>query len=73
MVSLEKHELLNSDPPEALKDTFIKTNAALMVSSIHYMTSGTTCVAVYMRGSEFWVAHVVSSLILISFLHPLSE
>ena len=61
VVSLERSPAMQSDPEEALKDAFIKTNAALMVTPIEYMTSGTTCVAVYMRETHYWIAHVGDS------------
>lgn len=57
VVSLEKHQDLDSDPIEALKDTFTRTNMALMVTNINYMTSGTTCVCVYVREKKLYVAN----------------
>lgn len=60
-MSLEKHESLDSDPVMALKETFIKTNAALMVTKIDYMTSGCTCVAVYVVNKTLHVANVGDS------------
>ena len=36
VVSLEKHDHLESDPVE--KDTFVRTNMALMLIPINYMT-----------------------------------
>jgi len=62
--SLEKNPTLVADPPTALIEAFLKAHAALMVPSEHpiqYMTSGTTCVAVYFREREFWTAHVGDS------------
>jgi serine/threonine protein phosphatase PrpC len=61
VVSLERSENMSNDPETTLKDAFIKTNAALMVTPIEYMTSGTTLVAVYMRETHFWIAHVGDS------------
>jgi len=61
VVSLEKHQDLVSDPIKALKETFTKTNTALMVTNIPYMKSGTTCVGVYIRGSKMFVANVGDS------------
>ena len=61
VVSLERSENMLEDPETTLKDAFIKTNAALMVTPIEYMTSGTTLVAVYMRETHFWIAHVGDS------------
>ncbi len=56
-MSLEKQENLEDNPHEALKDTFVRTNMALMVTPINYMSSGTTCVAVYVRGKKLFVAN----------------
>lgn len=61
MVSLEKHHLLNNDPETALKETFVTTNTALMVTPIKYMTSGTTVVAVYVKGTAMYIANVGDS------------
>jgi serine/threonine protein phosphatase PrpC len=57
VMSLEKHELLESDPVEALKDTFIRTNMALMLAPINYMTSGTTVTAAFMVGTTIYCAN----------------
>jgi len=57
VVSLEKNRLLETDPAEALKDTFVMTNMALMTTPINYMTSGTTCVCCYLRGTTLYVAN----------------
>ena len=35
----------------------MKTNTALMVTPMNYMTSGCTCVAVYMKGRTLYVAN----------------
>ena len=56
IVSLEKCKLA-VNPVESLKETFVKTNTALMVTPISYMTSGSTCVAAYMVGSHLYVAN----------------
>lgn len=61
VVTLEKHDDLINDPIKALKDTFTKTNTALMVTSIPYMKSGTTCVGAYIRESKMYVANVGDS------------
>ena len=57
VVSLEKHPSLATDPALALKETFIKTNIALMTTSINYMTSGCTCVCAYVTGNKLYVAN----------------
>ena len=57
VVSLEKHPSLATDPTLALKETFIKTNIALMTTSINYMTSGCTCVCAYVTGNKLYVAN----------------
>ncbi len=67
VVSLENNSLIENDPEEALKDSFIKTNAALMVTPIDFMTSGTTCVAVYMNQTQCWIAHVGDSRAVIAY------
>ena len=67
VVTLEKHEDLAKDPTKALKDTFTRTNTALMVTLIPYMKSGTTCVGVYVRGSSLFVANVGDSRAVMAF------
>jgi len=57
VISLEKHPSLTNEPPAALLETFVKTNTALMVTPMNYMTSGCTCVAVYMKGKTLYVAN----------------
>ncbi len=57
VVSLEKQPNLEDRTHDALKETFTKTNMALMVTPINYMTSGTTCVCVYVRGNTMFVAN----------------
>lgn len=57
VVSLEKHEKLETNPIEALKDTFIRTNMALMLAPINYMTSGTTATSLYMVGNTMYCAN----------------
>jgi len=57
VISLEKHPALATDPALALNETFIKTNIALMTTSINYMTSGCTCVCAYVSGSKLYVAN----------------
>lgn len=61
VVSLEKDALLNTDPVTALKSTFVQTNAALLVTKINYVTSGCTCVAVYVQDQRLYVANVGDS------------
>ena len=61
MTILEKHPSLTADPVHALKDSIVKSNTSLMATSIKYMTSGCTCVAVYMQGNTFYVANVGDS------------
>lgn len=57
VVSLEKHDDLDADPVEALKDTFTRTNTALMLAPVNYMTSGTTVTSVYMRDKTMYCAN----------------
>lgn len=61
VVSLERHASLASDPVAALRDTFVKTNAALLTTHINYMFSGCTAVATYMKGTKIYVANVGDS------------
>lgn len=61
MISLEKDPNLELAPVKALKNAFISTDTALMITEIHYMTSGCTCVAVYMRDNKLYVANVGDS------------
>ena len=56
-MSLEKDALLNTDPETALKNSFVQTNAALLVTKINYVTSGCTCVTVYVRDKRLYVAN----------------
>jgi serine/threonine protein phosphatase PrpC len=51
VVSLEKDPMLNVDPIAALKNAYVTTNTALLVTDIHYMTSGCTCVTIYIKGN----------------------
>ena len=53
--------MLNENPPLALKETFVKTNTALMTTNINYMFSGCTCVTSYIRGRTLWVANAGDS------------
>lgn len=57
VVSLEKHDDLDRDPVGALRDTFIRTNMALMLAPINYMTSGTTVTSLYMVGNTMYCAN----------------
>lgn len=61
VVSLEKDPLLNTDPVQALKNAYITTNTALLVTDIHYMTSGCTCVTVYCKDKRLYVANTGDS------------
>ena len=60
-MSLEKDPLLQTDPVTALKNTFVQTNAALLVTKINYMTSGCTCVTVYVCDKKLYVANAGDS------------
>jgi serine/threonine protein phosphatase PrpC len=61
VVSLEKDAVLNDDPVQALKNSYITTNTALLVTDIHYMTSGCTCVTIYLKGNTLYVANAGDS------------
>jgi len=56
-ISLEKHPALEMDPVTALKETFVNTNTALLVTPMNFMTSGTTCVAAYYANNTLFVAN----------------
>mmetsp|Transcript_2522 Transcript_2522/g.2484 ORF Transcript_2522/g.2484 Transcript_2522/m.2484 type:complete len:516 (-) Transcript_2522:142-1689(-) len=45
------------DIEEALTSGFVNTNTALMTTPIKYMTSGSTCVSLYIRGTSYYVAN----------------
>lgn len=57
VMTLEKNAKLATNVAEAMKETFIQTNAALVTTPIHYMTSGCTCVAAYMIGTTLHIAN----------------
>jgi serine/threonine protein phosphatase PrpC len=61
VVSLEKDPVLNEDPIQALKNSYLTTNTALLVTDIHYMTSGCTCVTIYLKGNTLYVANAGDS------------
>lgn len=61
MVSLEKDPLLDTDPIQALKNAYVTTNAALLITDIQSMTSGCTCVTIYCRGNTLYVANAGDS------------
>jgi protein phosphatase PTC2/3 len=42
---------------EALSTGFVNSNTALMTTPIKYMSSGSTCVCLYIRGSTYYVAN----------------
>jgi protein phosphatase PTC2/3 len=73
VISLEKHPQLNSDPTAALREAFVTTNTALMLTPIKYMTSGTTVVAVYVTGNTFYIANVGDSRAVVAQSVPGSE
>jgi protein phosphatase PTC2/3 len=51
---------------EALSNAFIHANTSLMTTPIKYMTSGSTCVAMYARGNEFWIANCGDSRVVMA-------
>jgi len=63
VITLEKHPKLKSNPEDALVETFMKTNTALMAgfSPNQYMTSGCTCVVMYIQGEYLYVANAGDS------------
>eukprot|EP00638_Chattonella_subsalsa_P001853 CAMPEP_0117751248 /NCGR_PEP_ID=MMETSP0947-20121206/10857_1 /TAXON_ID=44440 /ORGANISM="Chattonella subsalsa, Strain CCMP2191" /LENGTH=490 /DNA_ID=CAMNT_0005569583 /DNA_START=415 /DNA_END=1887 /DNA_ORIENTATION=- len=58
---LEKHSSLSTDPPNALKETFVKVNRLIGEKNIECMYSGTTAVAVYMHSGTMWTANAGDS------------
>ena len=42
---------------EALSTGFVNSNTALMTTPIKYMSSGSTCICLYIRGSTYYVAN----------------
>mmetsp|Transcript_103822 Transcript_103822/g.224069 ORF Transcript_103822/g.224069 Transcript_103822/m.224069 type:complete len:448 (+) Transcript_103822:3-1346(+) len=54
---LEKSLKEGEEIEDALNKSFIHANTALMTTPIKYMTSGSTCVALYMRGNNYWIAN----------------
>ena len=54
---VEKNLENGQAPPEALIAGFVEANTALMATPIKFMTSGTTCVSLYVKGNTFWVAN----------------
>lgn len=52
---LERDRMPN--PAYSLKQSFISVNKELKTTDIKYMTSGTTCVAIYIYGKNYWICH----------------
>jgi protein phosphatase 2C family protein 2/3 len=50
-----------SEPEFAFSTAFNDVNEELKTSDINYMTSGTTCVAMYIFGFTYYIAHVGDS------------
>jgi len=71
-VSLEKDASLQVDPVGALSKAFVSTDAALVITEMNCMTSGCTCVAVYVRGTKLYVANVGDSRAVMAY-KPLSK
>lgn len=63
VMSLEEDQRLRSDPVSAMTDAYVLTNKALLATDIECMTSGCTCVTVYMNmiQRKMWVANVGDS------------
>jgi len=72
VVSLEKDASLQVDPVGALSKAFVSTDAALVITEMNCMTSGCTCVAVYVRGTKLYVANVGDSRAVMAY-KPLSK
>lgn len=67
-MSLEKDPLLASDPPAALKNAYITTNTALLVTDIRYMISGCTCVTIYAKKNRLFVANAGDSRAVMAYM-----
>jgi protein phosphatase 2C family protein 2/3 len=67
---LEMNINMNLSVEEALSNAFIHANTSLMTTPIKYMTSGTTCVAMYARGEEFWIANCGDSRVVMARCAP---
>jgi protein phosphatase 2C family protein 2/3 len=50
-----------ADPPESFKLACETVNRDLKNTDIKYLTSGTTCVAIYISGLNYWVSNVGDS------------
>lgn len=57
VIQVEKNLAICDSISDALVNSFVMANAALVTTPIKYMTSGCTCVAVYIVGDEYWVAN----------------
>lgn len=73
MVSLEKDSSLQIDPVGALRKSFVSTDAALVITEMNYMTSGCTCVAVYVRDTKLYVANVGDSRAVMAYKPPINN
>jgi serine/threonine protein phosphatase PrpC len=58
---LEKNLAICDTVEDALINSFVTANSSLESTPIKYMTSGSTCVGVYVRDEEYWVANVGDS------------
>lgn len=63
---LEMNINLQLSVEEALSNAFVHANTSLMTTPIKYMTSGTTCVAMYARGKEYWIANCGDSRVVMA-------
>lgn len=63
---LEMNINMNLSVEEAMTNAFIHANTSLMTTPIKYMTSGTTCVAMYARGEEYWIANCGDSRVVMA-------
>jgi hypothetical protein len=68
VVSLERDPALDNNPEIALKNAYITTNTALLVTEIQSMTSGCTCVTIYCRGNTLYVANAGDSRAVIAYI-----
>jgi len=60
---LEKHPEISTNPPHAFKETFVEVNRLLgdKVSHVDALYSGTTAIAVLIRGNTMWTSNIGDS------------
>lgn len=67
VVSLEKDPELQTNPSSALKTAYLTTNTALLLTTLQFMSSGCTCVSIYVQKTQLFIAHVGDSRAVLAF------